>query len=1059
MKYESYTLRVRYKLEQVLKLYQELLFTPVAEIGPVSGFETTEHFRHVPSGREMNGRRWKQLKNGQKWGGEFGNLWLRAAVTVPEEADGQALYLLQDTGAYEALLFVNGSPAGMFNEKSDYLGRHHNAFCLSRSARKGERLELALECYAGHFCAGDDAYAYYHPADKAAKTEQLTRCYHGLTLAVRDDVIWRFLLDLEAVVNASRLPEDSYIGRRAREVMDDCVRELVLLPRLATREEIIDGITHAEPYLMKFFAVNQCDPETHGHLTGISGHSHLDTAWLWPMDETKRKAARTFAEALHLMEIYPDYCFSQSSMLHAEWMRTEYPEIFAKMRQRAAEGRWQLTGGSWVECDGMLPSGESIARQLLYGQRFAERYFGRKCDTFWLPDSFGFSAALPQLLRSAELPYFFTTKLDWNDLNEFPYSSFRWKGIDGSTVTAHCGEIDGMPDTKRLYETALRQKNRESCRMNYIAFGMGDGGGGPTDAFIELAERSAQTPDLPRTEYIAPDAFMRRMDDECPDLPVYEGELYLETHRGTLTSMSEIKRSNRAAEKLLGTLDFLAGVTGDAAAKTKAEALWKGLLQNQFHDILPGTALTQAMQQAVEENNAIIEQAARTAGLLALRLTAEEPEAAAVINPSPVAILEQTPVSVPGSYRIFGADGTELPSQRYESPNGERRTLFTGFAVESYAAKTLKVMPAEEKLPRAEEVPERLETPFYTVRFDEDGAIASLTDKRLGRELRDASREPLNAFYEAEDVPCAYDNWNIDLDTVQKLKRRKGLLSSEMTDGPVATRVRQTRALGRHSVLVQDIVFYKKCPRIDFESRLNWQDEHRLVKCGFALTPQTEKAKTEIQFGYLERPTHAVTREDEARFEVMNHRFTDLSEEGFGVALLNDAKYGLSIDGAELRLTLMKSGTHPDETGDEGIHEFTYSLLPHEGGFPIEAVTAEAIRLNRGPIELMGRRIDETAAQALWNGFTAVDTPNVLIETVKQAEDISDAIVLRLYEAAGRETKTHLRLPKGYGSAVTANLLEELPADSREASAGRTEDGTVSLDFRPFEVKTLLLRP
>lgn len=1026
MQYKEYSERVCKKLQDLCKLYAGMMYETVGKLEPLCCLETKEHFRTVPT----DGWEESPIASGRGWGGEWSNLWLRGSYTLPEEFAGRQLWLMPHTGAVETMLFLDGKPAGIFNSsKPDYLGILHSAQPLTAADDPaGKTYAIALECYAGHFCNGCGSYQNYgheYPSEGECR-----RSFGSVELCCLRENVRDFVFDLAAVLQMAEFGDESFLAARAQRALDEVSRVIVQRPDLCSGEEFAAGIAAAEKALAPVLEKTGCDG-SRGYI-GIVGHSHMDTAWLWPVSETIRKCARTYANVLSLMDRYPEYTFTQSSLLHADWMREYYPSIFEGIKRREAEGRYEVTGGMWVECDCNITSGEAMARQMLYGQRYAMEQFGHYTDTFWLPDTFGYNAAIPQLMREAEIPYFCTTKLGWNDLNDFPLSNFRWKGLDGSEVLVHLHSIDVIPDVKSVSEHADGIKNKQNAEMELLPYGHGDGGGGPTPALLEYSRRAIDLPGLPKTEHTTVSAFMKKLEAESVDLPVYDGELYLELHRGTLTQMHEIKRSNRKLEIALHDLDYRNAREGRGNEKT--DPLYKTLLKNQFHDILPGTTMTGVTQLAVEENNAAIAEAE------ALTAAGGEGELT-LCNTTSFERSDVVTLPFPGGYP------KELLSQRYFDLEGKERLAVAGLTLPAFGGAALD---CAEKLPIAAESPfalvgNELTTPYYKAIFDEDGAFASLVFLPTGRELRRAGGEPLNCVWSGEDLPGYYDNWDIDPETIEKLSRQKGLISSQLiSEGPVLLRLRQVRRVCKKSTLTQDIVFYADSPRIDFESRIDWKDKHQLLKAGFALDIRSATVKNEIQFGHIDRPTTANNSLEAAKFEICQHKWSDVSESRFGVALLNDSKYGLSAADCDLRLTLMRAGTHPDTTGDEGVHYTTYSLLPHEGGFSVPTVVAPAYALNYPPLALKG-------ADALAKPFLGLSESNIVCEAIKPAYDRKGAVVLRLYEAERCRTRCTLTLPEGYAKCCRTNILEDVKEELPVV------DGKVTLDFAPFRIVTLLL--
>jgi alpha-mannosidase len=680
---------------------------------------------------------------------------------------------------------------------------------------------------------------------------------------------------------------------------------------------------------------------------------------------------------------------------------------------------------------------------------FTRKHFNYTSDTFWLPDTFGYSAALPQILRGCGIRYFATTKLTWNETNTFPYDTFWWEGIDGTRVFAHFPDIHCAPDPEtlinklhgtgpkdfRVVQNCVRHKDVNQRRL--VAYGYGDGGGGPDAQMIEMARRCRDLEGCPRAEHTTVSAFMKSLEQHAPGAPVYVGELYLECHRGTLTQLHEIKRGNRRAEFALREAEFalVLGVA-DAEARERIANAWETLLVNQFHDILPGTSIPEVHDRAIAEVSGVIREAKAVA---ASAVPASGADAVTILNSLSWARHEAAIEGLPPGRVLDGVD-----CQPVQTPWGERRVAACGLGLPPLSAKSF-TLSSQRSAPAAPSPfawdGEMLRAPCTEARFAAGGGLASV---RLGggREIANPGALPLNTFLFGEDVPAAWDNWDIDADLALKLAPSLALESREVVaDGPLQFRLRQTYRFGSASRLVQDVVFHARHARIDFETLIEWREAHSFLAVVFPVAVRAPSARHEIQFGHIERPTHRNSSEDRARFEVCQHKWTDLSENRFGVALLNDGKYGVSVEGGTMRLSLHKGGTHPDPRGDAGDHVCTYSLLPHDGAFAAESVVRPAYELNLAPTLVNG------AADS--GPLLSVDAPNIVAETVKPAGDGRGWIV-RLYESERSATRARIRVT---GTAIETNLLEE---DGRELA---TKGGDVELVFRPFEIKTLRIAP
>ena len=791
----------------------------------------------------------------------------------------------------------------------------------------------------------------------------------------------------------------------------------------------------------------------------LTGHAHLDLAWLWPVSETIRKGRRTFASVLSLMERYDDFVFNQSSAQLYRWIETGSPEIFERVRRRVEEGRWEPVGGSWVEADCQIPSGESMVRQMLYGQKYFEEKFGHRSRVAWLPDAFGFSPALPQLLRGAGMEGFFTYKLNWSETNEFPYDLYEWEGIDGSTVIAHDFENPGQDYNGNItphdiYGTWRNFEGKRHHPESLFSFGWGDGGGGPSEQMLENYARLKSFPAMPRLRMAHVDEFFDRLPKE--GLPRWIGELYLELHRGTLTTQARVKKLNREAEHRLleaEALATLAALHGGEYQREELEAAWKTLLLNQFHDILPGTSIGEVYEVTHKELADVL----RKAQVLRDSALSPSPEAEPTLlvanvslNPRSLSVLLDAESRPEGDAGVADADGNPLPTQ--ETENGELLVHAPGLSVPGLGWKTLTI--SHESAPdrqqetagvRVEVAGGRivLDNELLRVEVGEDGTLHGVFDREAGREVLAARANQLWAY---TDKPRNWEAWDVDEGYEQEGEEISSVESVEVVEsGPLRASVRVVRRW-RGSTIVQTYRLLSGSRRLDVESYVDWRERRVLLRTLFPLAVRSHETTSETMFGALRRPTHHNTPWDATRFEVSAHRFCDLSEPGYGVALLNDGKYGHSAKGNVLGISLLRSPLYPDPFADEGEHRFTYALFPHPGDWTAAGVAREAFALNA---PLFPVRAQE---DTLPRGFSLVEAEGLelALGSLKLAED-GDAVILRLYEPHGARGECTLRFSRRVERVERVNLLEE--------AEGTVEvrEGAVRLRVRPFEVVTLMV--
>jgi len=795
----------------------------------------------------------------------------------------------------------------------------------------------------------------------------------------------------------------------------------------------------------------------------LTGHAHLDLAWLWPVAETRRKGRRTFASVLGLMERYEDFTFNQSSAQLYEWVEEDDPTLFERVRERVAEGRWEPVGGSWVEPDCQIPSGESFARQLLYGQHYFEEKFGRRAEVAWLPDTFGFSPAIPQLLLGAGITGFFTYKLNWSETNKFPHDLFLWEGLDGSRIVAHTFDNPGVDyngDIAPLdmYGTWRNFRGKRHHPESLFSFGWGDGGGGPSEKMLENYARLKDFPALPCPRMARVDEFFASLPRH--GLPKWFGELYLELHRGTLTTQAKVKKLNREGEhRLLEAEAFstLAALRGHGSSHgfpyeypgEELERTWKTVLLNQFHDILPGTSISEVYEDTHRELEASVNGARKLRDNALRQLAGEAGENILVANPT----LHPRPLSVllaedtGESTTVADAEGEPLPVQRVaegllvHDPN--RRVPGLGWTIlrqENPGAAPAEILAGV----RAEGIGRgaTVENDLLRVEIGADGSLDRVYDKAAGREALDGRGNQLWAY---ADKPANWDAWDVDESYELEGEEVPGAQSIEVVeDGPLRAAVRIERAW-RDSSIVQTYRLLAGSGCLDVDTRIVWHERQVLLRALFPLNVRSHEATFETMYGAVRRPTHRNTSWDATRFEVSAHRWADISEPGYGVALLNDGKYGHSVRDNVLGISLLRSPLHPDPLADEGEHGFTYSLFPHLGDWTEAGVVEEAFALNSplGAVPGSGSPAE--------SGFLEVEGVKLALGSLKMAED-GRGVILRLYEPHGARGRCALLFDSGVKVAERVNLLEE-----QEGEPVEVEGNMVRLGVRPFEVLTLRL--
>ena len=986
---------------------------------------------------------YRPARAGMKWGRKWQYGWFRSAVTVPRAPRGRAIVLTPVLGraGTESIVFIDGVARGGVD-------RWHEHIDLTAAGLAGKRVKILIEAYAGHGpTPGSLPFLLPgKPAIEPPPPRQQT--FQALRLCEWDEQAYQLWIDAVTLTQlAGSLEGGSLRRHRIERAMMDVTT--VLDPE-AGAEGFDSAVPAAREVLAPVLAARNGDtmPEMY-----CFGHAHIDVAWLWPLAQTRRKAAHTFSTALALMDRCREFRFIQSQAQLYDYLKSDYGELFARVKRAVRRGQWIAEGGMWVEPDLNIAGGEALIRQFLYGKRFFKDDFGTDSDVCWLPDVFGYNANFPQILAGCGMKYFSTQKLFWNlhGGTEFPYETFTWEGIDGTTVLAQLHrDYNAMTDPKCVARRwALCVDKDQTDRLLY-PFGFGDGGGGPTRDHLEHLRRGRDLEGLPRMRQAAPGELFAELEKGPPPENRYVGELYLELHRGTLTSQARTKRFNRKCELALREAEMwsaaAAATRGRKYPAVALERAWKSVLLNQFHDILPGSSI----ERVYAEAEPLYEQAladCRRMAASARKSLAPGRGGWTVWNS--LSWAREALVAIPARAGLVpvGPDGEPLPFQPIG--RGRERKLLTAVAdvppAGCAAVALAKGRPAEVAdgvSARATRGGAVMENEFIRLRVNRRGEIAELYDKSASRQVV-AAGAAMNRLELYRDNPASWDAWDIDI----AYKRTPvGLAPGEgvrvAAAGPLEARVAFRRRVG-NSVLDQQIALRRGSRRIDFETVVDWRETHRLLKVAFPADLSAVTLRGEIQFGHVIRPPHRNTEFERQRFEWTAQRWAGISEAAYALAVLNDCKYGYDFLDGVLRLSLLRAPVVPDPSADRGRHEFTYALLVHDGAFTESGVVRAACELN-SPAELTPGR----CPGGRWS-FLQVSNPDVIVETVKRAEDKAGTVI-RLYESLGATATARLRIAAAAGAAEECDMLER---PRRKLALAR--DGSVSLRLGPFEVKTV----
>lgn len=980
----------------------------------------------VPFDRRLE-LEYRPIFRGEAWGETWESAWFHVTGTVPRSFAGREVALLFDAGGESLIFSPDGCPlygltgGSVFSE--DF---RKNRYVFLPRAKGGEKVDFWIEAAANqlfgvHLDQTHDRTAY--------PCGYFVGVLNGARIAVFDRELWALHLDLEVLDDLAQNLTD-YRKYKYTRILSDAANVYADDPANAAK---------AREVLKRIFAFHAQDSAPTVHAVG---HAHIDTAWLWPVRETVRKCARTFASQIALIEKYPDYVFGASAARHYAFVKERYPKLYAKIKKAVKAGRWELQGGMWVEADCNLVSGESMIRQFLHGKNFFRDEFGVEVRNLWLPDVFGYSASMPQILRRSGCDFFLTQKISWSLFNRFPYQTFRWKGIDGSTVLTHFPPENTYNSTAEpgLLIKAQNEFPEGDKLSDFMSlYGIGDGGGGPAEEFVERGLRMRDLEGCPKFKFDRADRFFDEAAKAAAELPEWNGELYLELHRGTLTTQSRIKRGNRKLEQLFTATEFLLSLLPlrDYPAKPM-DAAWKKFLTNQFHDILPGSSITMVYQVAEHEYAELEAFCRRMQARAAKKLFVQDTDAAVVLNTLSydVSAALELPESWDG-FAVTDETGKNLPVQ---SENGTpvvlvplKRSSLAVIRKGKKRRKSSAAVPAKDR----ELV---LENECVRCEFSPAGELLRAYDKRFGCEiLKPGEKGNVLSLY--SDDPHRYDAWDIDIYYQKQCVGRPVPVAAEKTFAGKVRSVLEFELKIGDSTIRQQVVLEAGSARLDFRTAVAWNESRKMLRTAFPVNVFASEAAFDIQYGFIRRPMHDNTTWDVAKFEVCGQRYADISGDSWGVALLNDCKYGHRVKDGVIDLALLRSPKHPDRFADLGYHVFTYSLLPHGGSLIHSEVMKQAALLNRPPELFRGFATDVRVP-------FSVGSDSVTLEVVKRAEK-DNCLVFRMVETHGEPASAHLRWDVPGAELVETDMLEWKDAQP----IPRSGDG-FDLTFAPFEIKT-----
>lgn len=1037
------------KIRQRLKLIEPLVYRHRHPINPFRYQTLPDPEATSLIDANIDDAAWDIIEPHTYWAGRDVNFMLRTTFQIPLDWDSDqpiALYLpLGESGSFshpEALIYIDGEPLAACD-------RHHQEILLPSKWCDGEDHLLALHGWSGNLWGEDDRTRLLMRSCEVVQLHQPTRDFTVLARV--------------ALNTAENLDDDAREKGELLNALDAAFK------MLDTREpfgaDFYDSVSSAYQTLQD--GIGQAGSAMDVSVIG-AGHAHIDVAWLWTLAQTRRKAGRTFHTVLHLMDQFPDYHFTQSQPQLYDYVRQDYPELFESIAEKIKDGRWETIGGMWVEADCNISGSESLARQFLLGRRFFQKYFGEGVESpvLWLPDVFGYSWALPQLIKQAGLDYFMTIKIGWSQYNRLPYDSFWWRGIDGTSVLTH---FSTTPEAGSQYASTYNAKatpedvintwrnfqQKEHQNELLMAFGYGDGGGGPTREMLENIREMGDFPGLPKMRHGKVGDFFASLEANSGDvLPTWNGELYLEYHRGTYTTQARNKRANRKSEFLLHDAEFLATwasvVDKDYAYPyDDLNKAWELVCLNQFHDIIPGSSITPVYEDSLNDY-ALVEEIGERVKNDALDILRQRFKAdVLIVNPTSFVydVLLQWKGTLEDGHSFYNIEGPPIRTQR------EEKSIWMDVDdVMPYSILPIQIVEdTVEPYTMVVTVSNRhLENDFLRIELNDAGDIISIFDKQVDCELLPEGAIA-NQFQAFEDRPMFWDAWDIDIFYSDKMWTSEPAHSIEVIEDGLLRATIEIKRRILNSEYTQHISLDFRTRQIRFDTTIDWRERHILLKVAFPVNILSPKATYDIQWGNVERPTHWNTSWDWARFETCAQKWVDLSENNFGVSLINDCKYGHDIHDNVIRMSLLRGTTHPDPEADQGEHQFSYILMPHENDFRFETIPT-AYALNDPVFTTHGLGMQDGEAQRS-ESFISSDRENIVIETIKRAED-GNGIIVRLYECYRESGKVTLTTGFDFKSITITNLIEEDQKRLRVFNKRHTP-----LDFTPYQIITLRIVP
>lgn len=988
------------------------------------------------------------IKTGETWKGRDLYLWMKKVVDIPSNWENKTVVGIFDfgeTGAgnnsgFESLFYLNNKPyQGVdSNHKEVFLPKNIN----------GTSVELIFRLWTGLEGGGI-------PSEQE---HRINRAQLAWLDEKADDLFYNASVILETI---GELDEYSPDKVHLTKILNNAFK--LIDWSYPGNEDFYKSLHEASDYLNE--EIDKIDKHSVVNVTCI-GHTHIDVAWLWRLKHTREKCARSFSTVLRLMERYPEYIFLQTQPQLYEYVKNDYPELYEAIKQKVKDGNWEVDGGMWLEADCNIPSGESLVRQILVGSRFIKEEFNKDVEYLWLPDVFGYSWALPQILKKSDIDMFMTTKISWNQYNRMPHDTFKWRGIDGSEILTHfitTPEPWSQPGSWfYTYNGRLTPKTVKGVWDAYtdkgitndllVSYGFGDGGGGVNREMLEYRKRLDKMPGLPNVKTGKASEYFRCLKEKVEKTEEYvhtwDGELYLEYHRGTYTSQAYTKMMNRKLELLYRETEWLSTVAcltnNDWSLYENNEITkgWKTILRNQFHDIIPGSSITEVYEDAKQEYKEAEDMALDIQNKLEEIYINKDEHTWTIVNNSNWDRNESIDIKCDEDGSFYDEDGNKL---KYQRNKDEYTVEIKNIPALGYKRIILKVDDVQDDNNSVFEYCDgKISTPKYDIEWNEYGQLTSIYDKENKREVL-AKGERGNVLQMFEDKPMAHEAWDIDIFYQEKMREVKDLQSIELIEAGNIKAVIKFKYKYMNTTISQDMIVYANSNRIDFKTNVDWREKKQLLKVAFVVDIRSTMATYDVQFGNVKRPTHWNTSWDRARFESVAQQWVDLSERNYGVSLLNNCKYGHDIKDNVMRLTLLKSATHPDPVQDQGEQNFTYSLLPHSGDFIDGNTVKHAYELNQPLRAIKGMLKSEVKKQLF-----KFNDANILVDAIKKAED-EDMIIIRFHDYSGSRQNVSIDSDYEITGWMETNLMEKPIENLRN-------ENSINVVVNPYEIKTLMIK-